>query len=74
MRAFQQHVKPAALSGYLRNILRLERALDLPLREQERYYVVPGTAYGKPLYDHVYNCMVEIARLQPATIGNLRST
>jgi transcriptional regulator with XRE-family HTH domain len=52
--------------NYLLNALKIENEInDFQLREEERFYTQPFTDYSYPLYDHLYNCLVSLARALP---------
>jgi transcriptional regulator with XRE-family HTH domain len=59
----QHNFKKAVL--VLQACLQAEHSLELSEMEEGRCYTDPFTGEGFPLYDHLYNCLVELARELP---------
>lgn len=55
---------PEQVIKTLLKALKDELVLEDRLREQERYYVLPFSSDGQPVYDHIYSCIVELARAE----------
>ena len=54
--------------------LQLELDLEYNLRERERYYSIPFTDHGYPIYDQIQSLLVQLGSLLPLTVGNSEET
>jgi transcriptional regulator with XRE-family HTH domain len=57
--------KRVEVIGRLLNLLEIERTYEVYEQDVNRIYTAPYLNYSFPLYDHIYDCIVQLARSLP---------